>query len=831
MADEFKKDIIIDIQAGNLDESIQKMATLRERQDQLKDRVKAYREELKQLQKAEKEGETLSEAEIARKRTLREQIELTATEVRSYNRYINDYQKVVQKSIDEEHRQAGSLREMRSRVAELTVEWENLSKQQREGARGEEVQAELANLNSTINEASLSTKNFKDNIGNYQYALEGLTGTNTLAGKAFQSLGVDSNMTANTLKTNVVGGVKSVGASFKALMANPIFAVIAGVTAILMAIVSAIKKNQDAVDAFQRILAPFTKLLDIAFDFLGKIGNIIGKVIEGFFNLFGAADSVATQAVRLQQELEKEEIALTTRRAERDLKIAKLNDEMLKRSQYTHDELIKMAEEVKKLRDEELNEEAANLQKRIKLWHLQDAKTKTSREEEQKLADLHAEMYRLEARRLESTRRHTTLIDRERRAVEAETEALQRQQEAIRKANEARIESMRILEKKTLQEITDILVDHLEDAQEKEIRMLRIKHAREVDEIKEQLKDTENLTEKARANLLYKIELLNNKYFEDLNALNEKHAIENYNVEIAALQELEKDKLQISADALKERIRMNTAISVEGQEQLLSEITELERGYKKEVLQEEAQERLLDMQIRLEQRRAELESEAELELEYATFLHEELLNLDKEQKELLYESDKEYNLALLESKNKLSEAERALQDEIFATAQMQLASVGAIAGAMSSLINEVATSSDAMSKFGKALALVNIATSSAEGIAAAVKAGAGKPFPLNLAAIAMGVGAVTSGISAAYKALSPTQPAKPKELGKKSVSVTMPARSVISSSVATDAPFISELGTIEAREAEQPQPVVVAKITDINEMQDTVKIKESFATE
>ena len=133
MAESEKRDIIIDIQAKGADESLQHMAKLRAEQDRLKEEVKKYKKELQDLMAAEKEQGKLTDEQAKREKELREMVELSSTEIKNYNSYIADHQKVVAKSIDEANRQSGSLRQMRADVGALTVEWENLSKEQREG--------------------------------------------------------------------------------------------------------------------------------------------------------------------------------------------------------------------------------------------------------------------------------------------------------------------------------------------------------------------------------------------------------------------------------------------------------------------------------------------------------------------------------------------------------------------------------------------------------------------------------------------------------------------------------------------------------------------------
>ena len=75
--------------------------------------------------------------------------------------------------------------------------------------------------------------------------------------------------------------------------------------------------------------------------------------------------------------------------------------------------------------------------------------------------------------------------------------------------------------------------------------------------------------------------------------------------------------------------------------------------------------------------------------------------------------------------------------------------LGSIVGSALQLIGEEAAKNTAT---GKLLTLIQIGLSTAEGIAKAVAAGAGVPFPGNLVAIASGVAAVTSGIAAARQA-------------------------------------------------------------------------------
>jgi len=103
--------------------------------------------------------------------------------------------------------------------------------------------------------------------------------------------------------------------------------------------------------------------------------------------------------------------------------------------------------------------------------------------------------------------------------------------------------------------------------------------------------------------------------------------------------------------------------------------------------------------------------------------------------------------------NEMDEIERAMetlptvvetiQESVKIGAESAIGAIGSIIGAMRGLAGD-----------SKALALFEIAANTARGIASAVAAGAGIPFPGNLAAIATGITSVLGGIAQAKSALS-----------------------------------------------------------------------------
>jgi len=794
------REIIIDLHA-NTDSATANVLKFRAENEKLTAATKKAKDELKELEKRISENGKATEEEAEQIKSLNTIIETNIVERKANNKAISDSQKVMQDHLAETKLQQGSLREMRQEVGSLTAVWENLSEVEREGARGQETQERLAELNSQINAASLSTKNFKDNIGNYRSALDDSTIESTKFGGVLKSVGVSSDTTAKSFKTNLVGGLKATGQAALKLLANPFFAMLAGITVVIMAIVKGIKSNQQAMDAFGKITAPVGRLLEHIFDILGKVAEGIGKVITGFMNLFGAAENAAVKAIDLRIELEEQEIELIKSRAEESLKIAEIENMQAEKHKYSHEERIKMAEEIAEIREKQAKEDEERAKRELELWDLQNAHTVSTREDYKERAEIEAKYLQAQAKRIKESKKQASMVDASRKAIEEETKAIQAQEAAAVQAFEKRIALQKQLEGKTAQELEDLLVSIMEEGQQKEEEILRVNFERRIEDVKKRLLTEENLTVESRRNLNAILETLENEQEEKLSNLRERYR-----------------QAEIDAENEAEEIR-------KAQDQADSEAE----------YAEQLQIRADRAELELELRREELNNEMLLEQELALEQNDFLLNLDEEAKSEMFTSTEAYELAVLQSNRRLKKAHEETANAQWQAAQNQLIATGAVAGALSSMLSDLADEGSAGTEFAKALALVDIATNMGVGLAGAIKAGAGVPFPANLGAIAAGVGVVAAGIGGAKSALSKSKPKKPSILGaQKSTSISMPSVPTPSTPTATSAPIISELGAIDARgdaaaaTAEQQTSPVVS-IVDIMDAENAVKVRQQLA--
>ena len=123
-------------------------------------------------------------------------------------------------------------------------------------------------------------------------------------------------------------------------------------------------------------------------------------------------------------------------------------------------------------------------------------------------------------------------------------------------------------------------------------------------------------------------------------------------------------------------------------------------------------------------------------------------------------TETQFQITMVQAENAVADAiqhRQSVMDEANAKARQSLTDTAAnyaqaaatISNAMSDLFNAIGEDQEEMSKFLRAVAMVNITVQTAAALAEAVKAGAGKEWPENLAAIASGIAAVLGGIAQA----------------------------------------------------------------------------------
>jgi chromosome segregation ATPase len=211
---------------------------LREVEKQLRE----YKKQLSETEKAIKENQKAQE-DLIKAGAKSEQA--TAEQIAALKALENEYDKLidtqinetaqVKASADEKRRlikeidvESNSINALRSTIAKLTAERNNLDTQSLEGQkRFQELTDQLKEYNEQLNDASKAAGSFKDNIGNYKESVKealqetdlfnlaggGLGGT--LKGLATEGFGFVKNAIDGLIPT-----IKALGV---ALLTNPIF--------------------------------------------------------------------------------------------------------------------------------------------------------------------------------------------------------------------------------------------------------------------------------------------------------------------------------------------------------------------------------------------------------------------------------------------------------------------------------------------------------------------------------------------------------------------------------------------------------------------------------
>lgn len=226
----------------------------------------------------------------------------------------------------------------------------------------------------------------------------------------------------------VAQGFYGIGTAMKALLANPIMAILAAVVAIFVALYKAISTSEEATNKLNKILAPlgamFDAILNVVQELVISILNFVEVVVNGFAKVLEKIPAVGKhfkqlndynrEAIKLEEakqvltKREREEQELT---AEREYQIAKLRTEAKQKDIFSADERMKKIKEAFKL-----EKQIAVDQHKIAIERLRIAKEEAKRagntaETNNKLSELKAQTWAAEKQYEDRTRELTEQLN------------------------------------------------------------------------------------------------------------------------------------------------------------------------------------------------------------------------------------------------------------------------------------------------------------------------------------------------------------------------------------------------------------------------------------
>lgn len=360
--------ISVDLDAGNIEGRLNDIVK------QVAD-LKTQQRELNQLHK---EGAIDEEMYIRRSKDLslqlgtltRQQTNLTAA-IQTSNKTTKDY--------------GDSLDGMRAQLNDMQKSYATLTKAQRESAEGQEFLRAIKAQSDAVKGLEAAMGDNRRNVGNYADAILDASGKMGGFGKATQG---------------IIQPIKGATMGLKAMAATPVIAILNVLITIIVKLADKFKENGAAMESLTRTFGLFQ-----------GVGVIVNKIIDGIAkgvvwlsdklyelaDRFGLVSAEMKESQRISKEeldIQKAQVELTRKQADRELQIAELRAKAAQKNKYTAQErleFIKQAADIEKARAKDEEELA---RRRYELQVAKNAQSESSVEDLQQEATLYAEMVR-----------------------------------------------------------------------------------------------------------------------------------------------------------------------------------------------------------------------------------------------------------------------------------------------------------------------------------------------------------------------------------------------------------------------------------------------------
>lgn len=663
------------------------------------------RQEQTDLNKAYNEGSVSRKEYVKEMKDIRKQMSENNAIIKANEKVLRDNAKAAKEA-------EGSLNQMRSELKAMLKQYDSLSKAERENAEvgGKLLQA-IQQQTAAVNEAEQSTGRFQRNVGNYPKVFDL---ANTSMGKFAAMF---NSLSQGTGKLSVaMGGAKQAVAAFGkqllALLTNPIVAIIAAIVVVVMKLVDAFKKSDDAMTSLNTAMAAFQPIVSAVGFVLEKVAETLGKVALGIANVvtavlrvipaFKDAQDAAQDYEQSLDKLQDTERTYTVERAKNNRDIAELRAKATDTDKYSAEQRLEFLQQARTLEEKNLKAEKVIAAERLRLAR-QKAKQDhdTSDETKDRIAELEAAMYQAEENFYQGIRR----LDRQ--AASARNEIAKQEEQAL-KERQAKykeyLQKRKEMEAAALQwarAYEDARIEAIADMQQKSEEALRVSYARQIEDLKKTLATEKNLTQQARADIQALIILKEAEMQTKLGEMRKKWADE------AAKGQM---------DAFKKAYAgvMDTY--------------------------------LLDYKKMLQEAGTDVEAAARAAVTYTEQVRDQLKGINSLQGEerakalqAMGMSETQYAIAMVEAEDAVTaalarhgEALKAVADAAYQEQQAEvdgakksrkayIDSAATITGSLSDMLTEIAGDNKEMQGFLTAVAMANVAASTAQSIANAIQ--------------------------------------------------------------------------------------------------------------
>lgn len=723
-----EKEIILNVKVQtNTEAAIKQIMELNTQIEREKNLQKEYNQWLK-------EG-TVSWEEYNR------EMELSKQHVTEYSTKIRALRKEIQNNIKVESDLRGSLVQLRAALSNLTAEYDNLSKAERDSAKGKELQDKINAVTKELKGAEEATGRFNRNVGNYENAIKSVFGNNQLVA------GIQA----------VRNGVIGVSKAFDLLKSHPVIAVISVITALFLKLANSAKNNEEQYVKLQQVLAPLkmamdgiTRVVESIVDVFLSAAQAVTGLVGAFLDFIGVGDSI-NQNSKDYIELEKQKLDLANKERSDLVENAKLSMEAsdlraksAQKDKYSAEERIQFLNEAidkeKAMADNELEQ----AKQRLEIAKKEAERTKNSKEVNDELAQAEANLYNVQKEY------NTKIRELYSQRSEAQTKLNQEEEQRLQLVQERSDKELAAM--RALRDSENALI---KDSFEKQKADINASYDDQIADLKKRMETEENLTTEAKAAMSATIANLEKQRDAELAEVNEESIREKLEQEADYIrQKLELategdyQEYDLKAKLLKKEMEIelsNTELTAE-QKKLIEaryqkKLDEMTSEHERKKQEKAMKAFELELSNRLAEAKIAGEDELQVELENAKKRLDSLQQLEGE-------SDAEFKARQLEAQQEYLDAQQAIADREVEIQRTKYEAIEQITGALSGLFEELGESNKTFTILSKTLALAEIAINTGKAISSAVAASAGKGL-FGLAEIATLVTTIISNMTAA----------------------------------------------------------------------------------
>ena len=721
---------------GNAEE---KILEIKVRYDKAITKIAEYSTELDKLKAREKQ---LKE-DVSKGRIEREKYNLMMAETKiaakEYTESIRVLNKQIQNERKEQTEMEGSLVRLRAELSNLTAAYDRLSRVEREGVKGKELQDKINAITDELKGAEEETQRFYRNVGNYEAAilkaaqsnipfLDSIIKMQTELGGVKQAFNVG--------KTAVIGFSKQL----LALLTNPIVAILASIAAAIMLVSKAINSSEEASNRWNIITAPLSRSLDFLLNIVQRLAGGILSVVESGAKMIGWIAKMAEKlpgigkyirdindANREAIKLAKEEAAIAkqartdqVQNAKDQLEVARLRQQAKDKEKFTAEERLAFVKQANKLEEEQAKRNVDLATREFELLRKRSEWAENDAETNDKLAELEAAKYNAEKEYFSKT---MELLEQE-NTIRGEIVTVQ-------KAVAEKVAAIKEKEREEIRKAEDEALKIVKDAQEKQFIETKRVYERQIEDLRIRLRTEIGLTATMRQALNQQIIALEQQKNDALQQLSEEQLMK----EVENRQKLISLQLEsVKAGSEQEyQLKMQQLVAQRDVELRQKELTEqmklaITEKYNKEIddlsVQHEndtAKKQADALKLRLDNELAEAKLNGDSELELLRMQEQQKLELKDSLRRMGEESDAEFRARQLAADQEYLNAKQAVIDKEVEMQQNKGESLSVLAGNLSDLLEQAAGDNENMAQLAKILAIAEVSIAHGVAIAKAVE--------------------------------------------------------------------------------------------------------------